>query len=187
MRLTWCGLGLHSLLSVSNLSQMMADISHEVKTIEDFICFPMKPPFQISWDQVQTSEQNIWKIDWQSQALMIEGHLWFKKKGSIYVYIAMYICMSIMLQNRGVLGMLPYFWPQHMLWELWHRMPFVAPMHHMQSALISSSDAMGGKTFRSKTLGDDDLDGFFPFRNDSKGWDPCVRGVVKCAKHWRPQ
>lgn len=59
MRLTWCGLGLHSLLSVSNLSQMMADISHEVKTIEDFICFPMKPPFQISWDQVQKSEKNI--------------------------------------------------------------------------------------------------------------------------------
>ena len=95
----------------------------------------------------------------------------------------MYICMSIMLQNRGVLGMLPYFWPQHMLWELWHRMPFVAPMHHMQSALISSSEARGGKTFRSKTLGDDDLDCFFPFRNDSKGWDSWVCGVVKCAKH----
>lgn len=76
----------------------------------------------------------------------------------IYSYVHMYVYYVAKPRSSRHVAT---FWPQHMLWELWHRMPFVAPMHHMQSALISSSDAMGGKTFRSKTLGDDDLDGFF--------------------------
>lgn len=91
----------------------------------------------------------------------------------MYIYIYSYVHMyGYYVAKPRSSRHVATFWPQHMLWELWHRMPFVAPMHHMQSALISSSDATGGKTFRSKTLGDDDLDGFFPFRNDSKGWDP---------------
>ena len=188
MRLTWCGLGLHSLLSVSNLSQMMADISHEVKTIEDFICFPMKPPFQISWDQVQKSEKNIWKIDRQSQALMIEGHLWFKKK-VIYLCIYSYvlICMSIMLQNRGVLGMLPLsdhstccgnFGTECLLWR---------PCTICRALWLAPRMPWGGRRSDPKRWEMMILMAFFPFRNDSKGWDPWVRGVVKCAKHWRPQ